>query len=64
MRTTQTKDGTVFISLPDTMRRPITGGCQCSYCHGHKDQTPMWDTLAAHADERHTWVVHYPELGR
>jgi hypothetical protein len=64
MRTAQAKDGTVFISLPEHMQRPITGGCHCPYCRNHPHQLPAWDTLAAHADERHTWVVHYPELGR
>lgn len=58
-----TTDGTVFLPLPKSMHRPITGGCQCKFCHEHPDMTPMWDTLAGHPDERHTWVVHYPELG-
>lgn len=58
-----TNDGTVFLPLPKTMHRPITGGCQCGFCSKHPDRTPMWDTLAGHPNERYTWVVHYPELG-
>ena len=58
------KDGTTFIPLPHTMRKPITGGCQCPYCHAHPHQIPMWDTLAGHPDERYSWVVHYPELSK
>jgi hypothetical protein len=53
---------TVFLRLPLDMQRPIPGGCQCPYCHAHRDLVPMWDTLAAHPDARHAWTVHYPDL--
>jgi hypothetical protein len=58
------KDGTTFMPLPSTMHKPITGGCECPFCHAHPDKTPMWDTLAGHPDKRYTWVVHYPELAK
>jgi hypothetical protein len=55
--------GTVFVALPAALHREIAGGCQCGFCKEHPDKTPMWDTLAIDAAaERHTWVVHYPEL--
>jgi hypothetical protein len=64
MRTKQANDGTVFVSLPDSMHRPINGGCQCPFCNAHPDLIPSWDTIAAHPDANHTWTVHYPELSR
>lgn len=53
-------DGTVLLNLPQTMWRPITGGCTCQFCKSHPDLFPSWDTLACHPDQRHTWVVHNP----
>ena len=58
-----TKRGeTYFVALPPEVRRPIAGGCQCSYCKAHLDKLPTWDTLAIGADSPHAWTVHYPEV--
>jgi hypothetical protein len=55
---------TWFIKLPYSVRRPIAGGCQCSYCKAHLHQVPQWDTLAIDPSRArdHAWTVHYPEL--
>lgn len=57
----ETRESTTFIRLPDSLQRPITGGCQCSYCKAHPAKAPAWDTLAS--DGKTSWTVHYPELG-
>jgi len=56
------KGRTLFVPLPFTSRRPIAGGCQCSYCVAHPHHEPQWDTLAIDAENPvHTWTVHFPE---
>lgn len=60
IRVKKHKDGTMFVPLPLEVQRPVTGGCQCSYCKDHPDKTPMWDTLALHPEQDVTWTVHYP----
>lgn len=57
-----TSDGTVFLPLPAAMRRPIIFGCNCPFCKAHPNETPSWDTLAGHPDQRWTWTVHFPEV--
>jgi hypothetical protein len=50
---------TYFARLPASYQKPITWGCECSFCKQHPDRAPMWDTLAT--DGVDTWVVHHPE---
>lgn len=58
-----TPQRTLFVALPVELQRTIEGGCSCPYCKSHPNQTPMWDTLAIDAKaQRHTWIVHYPEM--
>jgi hypothetical protein len=52
---------TTFIKLPENLRRPITGGCQCPFCKAHPHLIPQWDTLAS-GRRGLAWTVHYPEL--
>lgn len=61
---------TIFVPLPAELRRPIDGGCSCSYCAAHPDEIPSWDTLAISAKPKTeptnatrdwTWTVHAPE---
>lgn len=55
-----TQHRTLFIRLPHTLRKPISGGCNCPYCMTHPNQAPKWDTLAV--DEKgNSWTVHHPE---
>jgi len=58
------KDGTIFVPLTHNLRRAINGGCQCPHCKAHPHDVPMWDTLAAHPDSKHSWIVHFPDLPR
>jgi hypothetical protein len=56
----------VFVALPVEMQRPIPGGCQCSHCKAHPDQTPMWDTLCVDPDAgtSTSFTIHFPEFVR
>ncbi len=56
----ETRAKTTFITLPETLARPIDGGCQCPYCKSHPNHVPAWDVLAS--DGKKSWTVHYPEL--
>jgi hypothetical protein len=58
----------IYLRIDPGLRRPIDGGCSCTYCRNHPDSRPMWDTLAipldpigSTPDRRGTWTVHAPE---
>jgi len=55
---------TIFVPLPKESQTEIFGGCDCNHCKSHRDQPPMWDTLAlcSEGNVDWTWIVHYPEL--
>jgi hypothetical protein len=60
---------TIFMALPESLRRPIVGGCQCPYCRANPKEVPSWDTLAVGTKaakdlggSEYSWTVHYPEL--
>lgn len=54
---------TIFVPLPAEVRKAIQGGCECSYCKAHPNETPTWDTLAIDVKCHYpTWTVHFPDL--
>lgn len=59
-------DSTIFIRLPAEQQREC-GGCSCSYCKAHPEETPRWDTLAVAVDKPDgpdtCWTVHMPDAG-
>ena len=61
-------ESTLYLRLPETLRRPIESGCDCPYCKAHPKLKPLWDTLAAPlkptGSDDHCWVVHHPEVER
>lgn len=63
--------GVAFVRLPVELRKPIPGGCACSFCKKLAERdpayVPSWDTVAVPLkpnDGRKTsttYTVHCPE---
>ena len=53
---------TLWIKLPESLRKPMFYGCSCPYCKSHADKAPTWDTLSISTATGESHVVHYPEL--
>ena len=55
--------GSVYVRIPQELRRTVEGGCSCAYCATHRSETPSWDTLGIPlvGQRRDTWTLHAPE---